>query len=156
MSKKIERMRHIVGIIRKGMDRYVGCFPKYFCKSEIAKQLAMIDPRIGEFPCCSKTVQRDIIELKEVYGAPIEYDSEYRGYFLLDEDYAFEPAPWPRQDIEIAYAALLFAPKVDNERSDEYDQLRLCLEESYGFSPSDVESDCLEMVVGPPELKKGA
>lgn len=43
-----------------------------------------------DLSCSSKTVQRDIQALKEVYGAPIRYDSINYGYHLTDSDWELD------------------------------------------------------------------
>jgi predicted DNA-binding transcriptional regulator YafY len=41
----------------------------------------------GTYQLCSKTFQRDIIELRDEYGAPIHYDNCRKGYYLTNTDW---------------------------------------------------------------------
>jgi predicted DNA-binding transcriptional regulator YafY len=55
-----------------------------------ADKLAAMDVQRNEdLAVCSKTVKRDIAYLREVLGAPLEYDAEQRGYILLDRSWTF-------------------------------------------------------------------
>ena len=76
---------------------------KYPNTKSFAEKLWNMDIDENEnISCTSKTIQRDLKVLKEEYGAPIEYDSERRGYYLLHHGWCFHCPVFEEQDMVAA------------------------------------------------------
>jgi len=86
---QLHRLIRLVGELKQ--NRYPNC-------TSFAKKLreADIDENLN-LSCSAKTIQRDIKLLKEEHNAPIEYDSEHKGYYLKHHGWNFS-APLLNED----------------------------------------------------------
>ena len=83
-KKQLKRLIRFVAMLKE--NRYPNC-------SSFAKELRKDDLNDNvNISCTTKTIQRDIKTLKEEFDAPIEYDTEMRGYYLLHHGWDF-PCP---------------------------------------------------------------
>lgn len=83
-KKQLKRMIKFVAMLKE--NRYPNC-------SSFAEELKKEDLLNNEnVSCTTKTVQRDIRALREEFDAPIEYDPERKGYYLLHHGWDF-PCP---------------------------------------------------------------
>ena len=78
--------------------------------------------------CSPKTIQRDIKILKEEFGAPIDFDHTYRGYYLKHHGWDFRCPIFEEHDIVAAIlgaklAEALFPNPLKNEVRDAADNL---------------------------------
>ena len=78
---QLHRLIRLVGELKE--NRYPNCssFAAKLRESDIDENLNL--------SCSSKTIQRDIKLLKEEHGAPIEYDSEMKGFYLQHHGWNF-------------------------------------------------------------------
>jgi predicted DNA-binding transcriptional regulator YafY len=83
-KKQLKRMIKFVAMLKE--NRYPNCssFADDLMKEDLYNNI--------NISCTPKTVQRDIRTLKEEFNAPIEYDPERRGYYLLHHGWDF-PCP---------------------------------------------------------------
>lgn len=81
-KKQMQRLVHFVAMMKE--NKYPNC-------SSFLEELRRQDLHGNRNICCknTKTIQRDIITLKDDFGAPIEYDHERRGYYLLNKGWDF-------------------------------------------------------------------
>ena len=100
---QLHRLIRLVGELKQ--NRYPNCtsFAKKLRESDIDENLNL--------SCSPKTIQRDIKLLKEEYDAPIEYDSEYRGYYLKHHGWDFSAPPL---DDDFLVSAILGAKIAEN------------------------------------------
>ena len=83
-KKQLKRLIRFVAMLKE--NRYPNC-------SSFSKELRKDDLNNNvNISCTTKTIQRDIKTLREEFDAPIEYDSEIRGYYLLHHGWDF-PCP---------------------------------------------------------------
>ena len=76
---------------------------KYPNTKSFAQKLRNLDIDENQnISCTAKTIQRDLKTLKEEYDAPIEYDSERRGYYLLHHGWTFQCPVFEEQDMVAA------------------------------------------------------
>ena len=80
-KKQLQRLLRLIAELKE--NRYPNCnsFSEKLKKADIDENLNL--------SCTPKTVQRDIKLLKEEYDAPIEYDSEIKGYYLAHHGWSF-------------------------------------------------------------------
>jgi len=83
-KKQLKRMIKFVAMLKE--NRYPNCnsFVNILRKEDFDNNV--------NISCTAKTVQRDIRTLREEFSAPIEYDSERRGYYLTHHGWDF-PCP---------------------------------------------------------------
>lgn len=83
-KKQLKRLIRFVAMLKE--NRYPNC-------SSFANELRKEDLNDNvNISCTTKTIQRDIKTLKDEFDAPIEYDSEMKGYYLLHHGWDF-PCP---------------------------------------------------------------
>lgn len=83
-KKQLKRLIRFVAMLKE--NRYPNC-------SSFAEELRKEDINDNvNISCTTKTIQRDIKTLRDEFDAPIEYDSERRGYYLLHHGWDF-PCP---------------------------------------------------------------
>jgi predicted DNA-binding transcriptional regulator YafY len=83
-KKQLKRLIRFVAMLKE--NRYPNC-------SSFADELRKEDLNDNvNISCTTKTIQRDIKTLRDEFDAPIEYDSEMRGYYLLHHGWDF-PCP---------------------------------------------------------------
>ena len=75
-KNQIARMIKFTGMMKRGQYPNAKSFVRMLEKAE-----ANWD-ELGDLLCSEKTIRRDIKMLKEVYGAPIEFDHAKNGYYL--------------------------------------------------------------------------
>lgn len=90
-KKQLYRLIRFVGELKE--NRYPNCF-------SFAKELnnTDIDENIN-IACSYKTIQRDIKLLKEYFKAPIEYDTEKTGYYLVHHGWNFNVPLFTEEDL---------------------------------------------------------
>lgn len=102
-KKQMLRFIRLVDLLKS--DKYPNC-------SSFAKQMRKVD--IDEninISCTPKTVYRDILALKDDFGAPIEFDHSRNGYYLTDPNWDFPIGDsWRVPEIS---AVPLFDSKID-------------------------------------------
>lgn len=83
-KKQLKRLIRFVAMLKE--NRYPNCtsFAKGLRKEDLNDNV--------NISCTTKTIQRDIKTLKDEFDAPIEYDSEMKGYYLLHHGWDF-PCP---------------------------------------------------------------
>jgi predicted DNA-binding transcriptional regulator YafY len=77
---------------------------KYPNASTIARQLEVT----------ARTVQRDIEYMRDMYGAPIEYDSEHRGYYYSEANFYIKSVPLTEGEL---FSIALFDPFLEQYRN---------------------------------------
>lgn len=83
-KKQLKRLIRFVAMLKE--NRYPNC-------SSFARELRKEDLHNNvNISCTPKTIQRDIKTLREEFDAPIEYDTEMQGYYLLHHGWDF-PCP---------------------------------------------------------------
>ena len=102
-KKQIQRLLRLIGELKE--NKYPNC-------SSFAGKLrnADIDENLN-LSCTPKTIQRDIRLLKEEYNAPIDYDSERKGYYLKHHGWNFNA---PVLDEEFLLSAILGAKTAES------------------------------------------
>ena len=80
-KKQLQRLVKFVAMLKE--NRYPNCqsFVKELRKDDLYKNKNVI--------CTTKTIQRDILTLKNEFDAPIEYDYENKGYYLKSHGWDF-------------------------------------------------------------------
>ncbi len=80
-KKQLQRLVKFVAMLKE--NRYPNCqsFVKELRKDELYRDKNVV--------CTTKTIQRDILTLKNDFDAPIDYDYENRGYYLKSHGWEF-------------------------------------------------------------------
>jgi predicted DNA-binding transcriptional regulator YafY len=80
-KKQLQRLVKFVAMLKE--NRYPNCqsFVKELQKDDLYKNKNVI--------CTTKTIQRDILTLKNDFDAPIDYDYENKGYYLKSHGWDF-------------------------------------------------------------------
>ena len=86
---------------------------KYPNTKSFAEKLRNLDIDENQnISCAAKTIQRDFKILKEEYDAPIEYDSERRGYYLRHHGWSFQCPIFEEQEIVSAILGARVAEEI--------------------------------------------
>ena len=99
-KKQLQRLVKIVSLLKENRYPNTGAIVRYFNSADL------YESHYTGFGCTAKTVSRDIKFLKEALGAPIRYDVERKGYFLLNPQWTFD---CPMFDDAVMTGALLGA-----------------------------------------------
>ena len=80
-KKQLQRLVKFVAMLKE--NRYPNCysFVKELRKDDLYKNKNVV--------CTTKTIQRDILTLKNDFDAPIDYDYENKGYYLKSHGWDF-------------------------------------------------------------------
>jgi predicted DNA-binding transcriptional regulator YafY len=81
---QIHRQREMIIMIRDGMSRGIYANARVFMEA---------------FEVTRRTVLRDVEALRDDQGAPIEYDSSKKGYYLSDPSWVLPPIRVSRQEV---------------------------------------------------------
>ncbi len=73
-------------------------FPNH---ARLVAEMKKLDPA-GTYQISQKTVQRDILYLKNEFKAPIRYDNEKRGYFLTNPEWTLDVPLLEETDMKAA------------------------------------------------------
>ena len=86
---------------------------KYPNTKNFAEKLRKLDIYENQnISCTAKTIQRDLKVLKDEYNAPIEYNTEYRGYYLLHHGWTFQCPVFEEQDMVAAILGSRLAEEI--------------------------------------------
>lgn len=66
----------------------------------------------GAYNITQKTIQRDVVFLKNDYGAPIEYDFVRRGYYLTDPAWNLDVPVLKKDEMEAAILSTRLAEMI--------------------------------------------
>jgi len=103
-KKQMRRMIMLVAELKQN---------KYPNTESFARKLHDIDIYENKnIACTPKTIQRDIKVLKEEYNAPIEFDTEQRGYYLKHHGWNFQCPVFEENDLVAAVLGAKLAEEI--------------------------------------------
>jgi len=119
-KKQMRRLVMLVSELKQNNYPNTTSFAKKLRKKDLDENI--------NIACSSKTIQRDIKVLKEEYGAPIEFDTVQRGYYLKHHGWDFQCPVFEEHDLVAAIlgaklAEALFPNPLKSEVRDATDNL---------------------------------